>query len=141
MGEDIKKEVWSYFKNIQTVFLATSDDEQPRVRPVTMVHFNEKLWVGTSTGCAKVKQLRRNNKAEFCLYIEQGEQKQGYVRGLCSVDIVEDEELKKQLAGQMPYFKYFWKGYDDPKYTLLQFRLKEIEFLNPGTFKIKKISL
>jgi general stress protein 26 len=141
MGEDVKKEVWSYFKNMQTVFLATSDDEQARVRPVTMIHFNKKLWVGTSAGCSKVKQLKRNNKAEFCLYIEQGEQKQGYVRGLCSVDIIDDEELKKQLADQMPYFKYFWKGYDDPKYTLLQFNLKEIEFLNPGTFKIKKISL
>jgi len=141
MGDDIEKKIWSYFKNMQTVFLATLDDDQPRVRPVTMLHFNEKLWVGTSAGDAKTKQVKRNNRVEFCLYIEEAEQKQGYIRGVCTVDIVEDVVLKKQLADQMPYFKYFWKGYDDPKYTLLRFNMREIEFLRPGSFKVAKVSL
>ncbi len=141
MGDDIKKEVWSHFKNMQVVFLATLDHEQPRVRPVTMLHFNKKLWVGTSTGCAKVKQVKRNKKVEFCLYIDQSEQKVGYIRGQCDVNIIEDKETRKQLADQMPYFKQFWQGYDDPEYTLLQFSLKEIEYIKPGTFKVEKISV
>ena len=140
MGDDIKKEIWSHFKNMQVVFLATMDCEQPRVRPVTVLHFNEKLWVGTGTGSAKVKQVKNNNKAGFCLYLDQGEQKVGYIRGQCDVNIIEDKDTKKQLADQMPFFKQFWKGYDDPEYTLLQFDLKEIEYMRPGSFNIEKIS-
>lgn len=141
MTDDIKKEIWSHFKNMQVVFLATLDHEQPRVRPVTMLHFNEKLWVGTCTSDAKVKQVKHNKITEFCLYIDQGEHEVGYIRGQCDVNIIDDEETKRQLADQMPYFKQFWQGYDDPEYTLLQFNLKEIEYLKPGTFKVEKISV
>lgn len=140
MGDNIKEEIWSQIKDMQVVFLATMDNEGPWVRPVTMLHFNKKLWVGTETGSEKVRQVKENNKAEFCLYLDQGEQKVGYIRGQCDVNIVEDKDTKKQLADQMPFFKQFWKEYDDPGYTLLQFDLKKIEYMKPGTYDIEKIS-
>ena len=140
MSDDLRKEIWSYFKDMQVVFLTTMDNEQPRVRPVSMLHFNKKLWVGTGTSSAKVRQLKNNNKAEFCLYIVQDEHNAGYIRGQCVVNIIEDKDTKQQLADQMPFFRQFWKGHDDPRYTLLQFDMKEIEFLKPGSFNTKKIS-
>jgi general stress protein 26 len=139
MNKDIKEEIWSYFQRMQVVFLATSDQGQARVRPVTMLHFDKKLWVGTSTRAQKTRQVKQNNKAEFCLYLEEGKEKQGYIRGECLIDIIEDKDIRKKLADQMPYFKNFWKGYDDPEYTLMKFNVKQIEYLKPGALGIKKI--
>jgi uncharacterized pyridoxamine 5'-phosphate oxidase family protein len=42
-----KAEVWKYFENSQYVFLATEEEEQPRVRPVTLVNFDQRFWVLT----------------------------------------------------------------------------------------------
>jgi len=42
-----------------TFFLATEENNQPRVRPVTLVFFDERFWVLTGTDDAKVKQLQK----------------------------------------------------------------------------------
>jgi len=37
------RKIWSYFNGEPHVFLATADSDQPRVRPVTLVHLRGKL--------------------------------------------------------------------------------------------------
>lgn len=140
MNEDIKKEVWGYFQKMQPVFLATCDMGQPRVRPVTLIHFNNKFWIGTGTDDAKIKQIKGNNKVEFCLFITQ-EKNSGYIRGISTANIVVDSEIKKQLSEQMPFFKEFWKNPDDPNYTLLEIVIKEIEYLKPGVYKASRLTV
>jgi general stress protein 26 len=137
---NLENEVQSHFKDIQMVFLATADGDQPKVRPVTMLHFNDKFWVGTGTDDAKIKQIKENKKVEFCLFIKE-EKASGYIRGQGEAIIVQDKETRKMLAENMPYFKDFWKGSDDPNYTLLEIVIKEIEYLKPGEFKVEKLTL
>ncbi len=52
--ENIKNEIWNYFQNFQYVFLATSEGDQPRVRPVTLIHLAQRFWVTTGTYDKKV---------------------------------------------------------------------------------------
>ena len=140
MSDDIKKEIWFHFKNMQTVFLATADGEQPKVRPVTLLYFNDRFWIGTGTNAGKIKQIKENKKVEFCLFIEE-EEKSGYIRTTSEALIVHDNETRKLLAENMPYFRNFWKSPDDPHYSLFELVVKDVEYLKPGTFKIKKISV
>ena len=58
----VKDEVWNYFKDSQYIFLATSEENQPRVRPVTLIYFDKKFWITTGTNNNKVAQIQKNPK-------------------------------------------------------------------------------
>lgn len=137
---NLKNEVWGYFQKIQTIFLATCDKGQPRVRPVTLIHFNDKFWILTGTNAAKIKQIRDNSNIEFCLLLKKGDNS-GYIRGVGEAIIVQDMETKRLLATNISFFKNYWKDADDPNYTLLEIVIKDIEYLKPGVFDAEKFSL
>ncbi|KPJ72044.1 hypothetical protein AMJ52_07655 [candidate division TA06 bacterium DG_78] len=137
---DLKKEIWSYFQKMQLIFLATCEGEQPRVRPVTLIHFNDKFWISTGTNSAKMKQIRENNNIALCVPLKEGENG-GYIRGQGKAIIVQNKDVKKLLADNIPFFKQFWKDPNDPNYTLLEIVMKEIDYLKPGAFKVEKLSL
>lgn len=137
---DIKNKVWSYFKNMQNVLLATAEKDQPAVRPVTMLYYDDRFWVGTGTGDAKMKHIQQNKKVEFCMLIK-GENDTGYIRGSGIADIVEDAATRKLLADNMPYFKYFWKSPDDPRFTLLHIIIQRVEYMEPGKITVKRFSV
>ncbi len=137
---NLKKEVWNRFKHTQNVFFATCEGEKPRVRPVSMVHYNKKLWITTGTKDAKVKQIKKNNNIEFC-YLFKGGKNYGYIRGSGKAKIVQSKRTKKLVADNVPFFKNYWKSADDPNFTLLNLRVKTMEYLKPGRMKIERISM
>jgi len=94
---DLKKEVWEHFKDQQHIFLATSERDQPSVRPVTLVCLDGKFWILTGTKNAKTKQILKNPKIEFCLLIQKGELR-GYVRAAGLAKIIRDRKTKVKLA-------------------------------------------
>jgi general stress protein 26 len=128
--ENIKREALTRLKGFQHIFLATEENDQPRVRPVTLVNFDKRFWVLTGTDNAKVKQIRKNSKMEFCLLFEE-EGNQGYIRAAGLANIIKDREIKAKVAKHCDFFSEHWKSPNDPKYTLLELRLNEIEYLRP----------
>lgn len=138
--KDLKAEIWRHFKDSQHVFLATAEDDQPRARPVTLVNFDQRFWVLTGTNNAKVKQVRKNPKIEFCLLIEEGENR-GYVRAAGFAKIIRDRETRGKVAKHCDFFNEFWKSPDDPSYTLLELELNEIEYLRPNEIAVKRFKL
>ena len=54
--KDLKFEVWAHFKDSQHVFIATEQNGQPRVRPVTLVFSDQRFWVLTGTNNAKIQR-------------------------------------------------------------------------------------
>lgn len=138
--ENVREEVWSHFKDFQAIFLATIDANAPRVRPVTLIHFDKKMWVTTGSGDAKIKQIQTNNKIEFCLLLGIGGES-GYVRCNGRAEIVGDAATRKLIADNTPFFKTFWKTADDLGYTLLRIHAEEVEYLRPGTMKVERFSV
>lgn len=137
---DAKDRVFSHFKKMQNVFFATADADQPKVRPVTMLYYNDRLWVGTGTQDAKLRQIRQNRKIEFCMLVK-GENTTGYVRGTGRAVIIEDAATRKLLADAMPYFQDFWKDPADPRFTLLEIIIEQIEYMEPGKITVERISI
>jgi len=137
---DIKKEVWEHFKDQQHIFLATSERDQPRVRPVTLVCLDKRFWILTGTNNAKTKQILKNPKMEFCLLFEK-EGHDGYVRASGLAKIIRDKETKVKLAEHCDFFSEHWKGSDDPNYTLIELHLTEIEYLRPNEEVAKRFTL
>jgi general stress protein 26 len=139
MSLDFKAEIWKRLKDYQHVFLATEENGQPRVRPVTLVNF-ERLYVLTGTDSEKVKQIRKNPKIEFCLSFEE-KGHHGYIRAEGFAEIVKDKETKIKLANHCDFFHEHWKSVDDPNYTLLELKLNEIEYLGPNEEITRKVKL
>jgi uncharacterized pyridoxamine 5'-phosphate oxidase family protein len=137
---DAKNKVWSHLKKMQNVFLATVDADHPRVRPVTMLYYNDRFWVGTGTDDAKIRQIEQNRKIEFCLLVK-GENTTGYIRGTGKAMIIEDAATRKLLADAMPYFKDFWKDPADPRFTLLEIVIEQIEYMEPGKITVERFSI
>jgi len=129
--DELKKEVWTHFKDFQYVFLATAEGNQPRVRPVTLIYFDTRFWITTDTGSAKVKQIQGNPNIEFCLYLQK-DGKEGYVRVSGMAKIIKDRKTKEKVADHCDFFTKHWKSADDPGYTLIEICPKEIEYIRPG---------
>jgi len=136
----VKDEVWNYFKDSPYIFLATSEENQPRVRPVTLIYFDKKFWITTGTNNNKVAQIQKNSKIEFCLVVQK-ENKQGYVRGTGLAKIVKDKEQKAKIAKHCDFFSEFWDSPDDPDYTLIELSINEIEYLRPDEIKVCKFKI
>ncbi len=140
MADDIdalKAEVWAHFKPMQAVGLATIEDDKPRVRPVTVIHDDRKLWVATGTDDAKTAQLKANPNVEFYFMVGEKESP-GAVRARGKVEFVTDPGTRKAASEKMPYFSMFWKTPDDPGFTLLRLHVESFEYMKPGTMDIKR---
>jgi general stress protein 26 len=138
--KDFKAEIWRRFKDYPHIFLATQENDQPRVRLVTLVNFDQRFWILTGTRSAKVKQIRENPKIEFCLLFEEGEH-HGYIRTAGFAKIISDRETKVKVAKHCDFFSEHWESLDDPNYTLLELKLNEIEYLRPKESTVRKFKL
>jgi general stress protein 26 len=138
--KDFEAEIWKRFKNHPHIFLASQENNQPRVRPVTLVNFDQRFWVLTGTRNAKVKQIRENPKIEFCMLFKEGGH-HGYIRAAGFAEIINDRETKVKAAKHCDFFGEHWESLDDPNYTLLELKLKEIEYLRPNENVVRKFKL
>ena len=134
------QEIWKYLDGEPHVFLATVDVDQPRVRPVTLIHLKEKLYVTAGSNDAKVKQIKQNSKTEFCLLLEKDERK-GTVRAECFAQIVEDKDVKADVFNNISFAKEFWKSPDDPNYTVIKLKPISFEYMKPETIEAVKIEV
>ena len=135
--ESIKKKIWANFDEYRVVYFATVEGDKPRVRPLTVVFLDSKLWVLTGTKDAKTKQLRENKNVEMCLPIEKDENK-GYIRFGGKAKIIHDQKIKEDISKKVDYFKNYWKSSDDPTFTLLEIEVEEIEYMDQGKFLAEK---
>ena len=140
ISEDVKKKIWANFDEYRVVYLATIDGDKPKVRPVTLVPLDSKFWILTGSRDEKTKQIRENPKIELCMPIEKDENT-GYVRFGGIAKIIQEQKIKEKIAKNVDYFANYWKGPEDPNYTLLEIEIKEIEYLEPGKFLAEKYYL
>ena len=131
MNQELKTEIFGFFKETQPVYLSTVDGNKPRVRPVTLIYFDDNFWIATGSSDAKMKQLSQNDNIEFCLPIKD-DRNMGYIRAAGKAEIVEKTEDKQLILDNIDFISYFWKEAADPGYALLKIDIQEIEYLPIG---------
>ena len=139
-ADDELIQVWTSFSGEPHIFLATVEGDQPRVRPVTLIHLQNKLFVTTGSNDAKVKQIKQNPKTEFCLMLEKEERK-GTIRAECEARIVENKDIKAEVYNNISFAKEFWKSPEDPNYTLIWLQPNVFEYMKPGSVQAVEIRL
>ena len=84
------KRVYDFLKEAGTYYLATMDDDQPRVRPFGTVNiFEGKLYIQTGKGKSVAKQIAANPKVEICAM--KGDE---WIR--VAATLVEDDRVEAQ---------------------------------------------
>jgi len=139
-NDKLKEEIWKNFSEQQHVFLATADENQPRVRPVTLIHLRDRLFVATGSSDAKTKQIRGNPKTEFCLLIEKDAQK-GTIRAECIAEIIEAKEVKAVVYNKIPFLKEYWGSPEDPDYALIELQPISCEYMKLGSIHAIRMKL
>ena len=67
-GEKMK-EVLEFLKESKTYYLATVDNNEPRVRPFGTINlFEDKLYIQTGKSKDVYKQIEKNNNVEICAF-------------------------------------------------------------------------
>jgi uncharacterized pyridoxamine 5'-phosphate oxidase family protein len=140
MENNITQEILTYFKEMQTVFVATCDNERPYVRPMLLLFVDDTFWLATGANDAKTPQLRLNPHFEFCFLVEKGVEN-GSIRGSGKVEFVQDMEIRKRFIDNFSYIRHYWQEPDDPTYILLQLHVDSFEFMRPGEQTSEKVQL
>ncbi len=102
-------EVYEFLKKCSTYFLATVEEDQPRVRPFgTVDMFENRLYIQTGKSKAVSRQLQANPKAEICAFADG---KWLRVTG----KLIRDDRVaaKKHMLDQYPSLQAMYSAEDD----------------------------
>lgn len=104
-----QQRVCDYMKEIGVFYIATTDGDQPRVRPFGALHIHEgKLYIITGHKKRIAQQLAANPKVEIC-----AQKDNAWVRVACT--LVEDERVqtKKAYLDAFPHLRGQYNENDD----------------------------
>ena len=102
------KKVEQFLKEAGTYYLATTDGDQPRVRPFGTIHiFEDKLYLQTGKVKNVSKQIHANPKVEICAF-KDGE----WLR--VSGELVEDDrrEARQSMLDAYPELQKMYSADD-----------------------------
>lgn len=133
VGNDMEAWRWAmgHFGDHTVVPLATLSDDGPRVRPVTVVTHEGKVYALTGSKDAKMHHLREDPRFEFFVLVKEDE-RTGYVRFKGRVMMVEDLDLRKEVGDASGFAWDYFSGPEDPDYALLEMNIKRAEIMRPG---------
>lgn len=103
------KEVYEFLKECQTFYLATIDEDKPRVRPFGAVNiFENKLYIQTGKSKNVSKQMQKNPHVEICGLLNDK-----WIR--IEAIVVRDErvEAKESMLEANPVLKNMYSAHDD----------------------------
>jgi len=110
-------------------FLATSDGDQPQVRPVSpIIEDDMSIWMATSVNSRKVKQIKQNSKVCLTFVQYPSGDKAATVTG--DAEIVESVKEKRRVWTLAAYdlSEHFTNGPESEELCLLKINPKKIEW-------------
>ena len=91
------KRVYDFLKNAEVYYLATVENDQPRVRPFgTVNEFEGKLYIQTGKIKPVSRQIAANHKAEICAFKDGA-----WIRISC--ELIEDDRVEAKKSMLDPY--------------------------------------
>lgn len=138
------EEVMSWYREQQVVYLATVDDQQPRVRPMTLIKMGEGFYMITGARggvhAKKLVQIRRNPRVEYYMTLG-GDEGNGFIRGEGVANEVDDEATKKKIYDMIGWAKNFFDTVEHPDYVLMKIEHTGFSYRKPGEYEIHCVSV
>ena len=124
-----KEEAIDLIKDAGLGFLATTEGNQPRVRPMMLYlsDDNSQLYVALLGRSRTIPQVKENPLVELCFV----DRKMWYCRITGVAKISEDIEKKQLLWDNIPMLKQYFGGIDDPNFIFMEVDVKDVEAMTP----------
>ena len=134
-------DIIDYLKKQPLMYLANIEGDQPRVRPVALIYHKDTCWFVSIAGRDKIKQLEVNNNVEFAINPHDDE-KLSTIRGTGKAILIDDPEIRRDVANAIPWFDGYWESSEDPRFYLYEIDLEKLSVQIPQvrdihTFNIK----
>jgi uncharacterized pyridoxamine 5'-phosphate oxidase family protein len=103
------KEVYEFLKECGTYYIATIDEDKPRVRAFGTINiFEEKLYIQTGKSKNVFKQIEKNNNVEICAF-KDGK----WIRVEAKLIRDESRDAKVSMLEANPVLKKMYSADDD----------------------------
>jgi pyridoxamine 5'-phosphate oxidase len=105
-----------FANEVKLCFLATNENDQPRVRALGFWYADESGFY-FQTGAIKqfYGQLLKNPKTEVCFYKQNGQDKTGTTLRIAGeVEFLDDKALKEKVMAERPFLAQFGLNADSP---------------------------
>jgi general stress protein 26 len=109
---------------------ATSVDDQPFVRFMTLVNYQDEFYCVTFRSREKTEQLLSNPKFSFVVLLE-GKGTTGSIRCRGKTEIITDRKVKKKVSEVIPWHSHYWDDYSDPEFTLIRLHINHVTTFDP----------
>ena len=133
-----KEEVIDLIRDAGYGVLATTEGNQPRVRPM-MPYLTEdnRLIVALLGRSRAIAQVKTNPQVEICFV----DRKMWYCRATGKAKISTSKDDKEILWNNVPMLKQYFGGVDDPNFQLMVVEITSVEAMTPHQKTPEKISL
>jgi general stress protein 26 len=127
MTDKIRKEAFEFLKKNPSSILSTVDGTKPVSRPMWAIKFDDDftVWYSTAKSSKKMKQISKNSSV--CLTFSS-DQKMAYIRIFGKAKEITDKKTKDAMWNDE--WGQYYKGKDDPQYTLLKIKPSKVEYTN-----------
>lgn len=124
-----KDEVFDLINDAGFGFLATTEGNQPRVRPMMPYLADDgELLLAAISGVRTIEQIRKNPMVEIC-YVDR---KMSYCRIAGKASLSNDAAKKELVWNNIPMLRQYFSGPNDPKFNLIIIDPKTVEVMTTG---------
>lgn len=122
---EAEEKLWEIVEESEIALLITLADGYPRVRPMTLIAYEEEggVWFATSKSSRKVEEIGKTPKVTVCFLDLEGS---AYVQLFGNAEIVENREVKEEFWDEE--WEEYWEGPEDPDYVLIHVQVNKAEY-------------
>lgn len=122
---EAEEKLWEIVEESEIALLITLADGYPRVRPMTLIAYEEEggVWFATSKSSRKVEEIEKNPKVTVCFLDLEGS---AYAQLFGQAEIIEDREVKEEFWDEE--WEEYWEGPEDPDYVLIHVQVDKAEY-------------
>jgi general stress protein 26 len=135
-----KVKLIEYLNKSEIMFLATSANDQPHVRCMALIFYENTIWCCSKSNRVKVQEIKDNAAIEICVLAE-GKKDVGSIRGSGTAYLISDPIIREKLSQQIQFFTAYWESPEDDDFTLIKLEIPSFMFHDPDDKQFYTISL
>ncbi|MCS7240305.1 MAG: pyridoxamine 5'-phosphate oxidase family protein [Candidatus Bipolaricaulota bacterium] len=122
---EAEEKLWEIVEESEIALLITLANGYPRVRPMTLIAYEEEggVWFATSKSSRKVEEIGRNPNVTVCFLDLEGS---AYAQLFGKANVIEDRAIKEEFWDED--WEEYWEGPDDPDYVLIHVQVSKAEY-------------
>ena len=135
---EVRELALATMKRAKSPMLATVEQDQPRVRPVSPVRTDGfTVYVANLRRYAKTAQLAANPKAELCYTDDDHHQ----VRITAEASIVTDAALLKEIWESNPLLRAYLRTPENPELIIYRFTPNDVRYMREWALEYHTVPL